>query len=288
MDRIQMTVAAMLMGAALVAASPAQSDTADGKTLAFDVVSIRENKTGGFTFSPVMGPTADGYRVTNLPLTLPILTAYVPTVGGATFFSKDTVLGLPDWVNSDRYDVNAKISDADRERWQKPAEQPAMLRAMLQAALAERCKLAVHRETKEDSVMFLELAKGGPKFKATDPAAEHPGGIKLPFGGMMVPSSDGMTLYGASMTSVATLLSTMSNGGATVVDRTGLTGSYDIVIKRPERPMADATAGSPNMVTATDPSSSLMALDALGLKLRPGKSVVERLVIDHIERPSAN
>jgi uncharacterized protein (TIGR03435 family) len=288
MDRMRTAVAAMLTGVALVAASPAQSVPANGGAMAFDVVSIRENKSGGFTFSPVMGPTADGYRVTNLPLTLPLLTAYIPTVGGATFFSKDTVLGLPDWVNSDRYDFDAKISDADRDRWQKPGEQPAMLRAMLQAALVERCKLAVHRETKEDSVMFLELAKGGPKFKATDPAAEHPGGIKLPFGGMMVPNSDGMMLYGASMTSVATLLSTMSNGGVTVVDRTGLAGSYDIVIKRPERPVADGAAGSPNMVTAADPSSSLMALDALGLKLRPGKAVVERLLIDHIERPSAN
>ena len=63
-----------------------------------------------------------------------------------------------------------------------------MLQAMLQAMLAERCKLTVHREVKEAAVYSLVVAKDGPKFKETDTTVDHPDGMKLPWGGVLVPA----------------------------------------------------------------------------------------------------
>jgi uncharacterized protein (TIGR03435 family) len=117
---------------------------------------------------PQFGPTADGYRMTNMSLALPLMTAYVPQVGGTAMYGQDQVKGLPDWFMSERYDIDARIADEDRVEWQKPESQKVMLQAMLQAMLAERCKLAVHREVKEVGVSSLVVAKGGPKFKETE------------------------------------------------------------------------------------------------------------------------
>jgi uncharacterized protein (TIGR03435 family) len=170
-----------------------------------------------------------------------------------------------------------------------------MLQAMLQAMLADRCKLAVHRELKDASVYFLTVAKGGPKFKETDPTVPLPAGVTIPGGAVLVESSDGMKMYNATMGLVTTLLSSMGNGmvrneGRPVLDKTGLAGRYDIVIKRqdmmppPAPPTAPGDAGAP-----PDPASMVMTIaDALGLKLAPGKGQMETLVIDHIEKPSEN
>jgi len=225
-----------------------------------------------------------------------INTAYVPQVGGAAFYSPGQIKGLPEWVNSESYDIDARISDADRAEWQKPESQKLMLQSMLQAMLVERCKLAVHREIRDASVYSLVIGKSGIKFKETDPTAEHPGGIPLPWGGVVVSSRGDkgsyMSLYGASMASLASLLSNILSGlglhDGTVQDNTGLTGRYDFVIKFPPiepRGQSEAQGAPP----ADDPSTvAFTAVAALGLKLEKTMGQVETLVIDHMERPSAN
>jgi len=233
--------------------------------------------------------------MTNMPLILPLLTAYVPQVGNTGSYNHDQVKNYPDWMDRERYDIDARISDEDRAAWQNPTAQKAMLQSMLQAMLVERCKLAVHREVKETSVDSLVVAKGGPKFKETDPTVDHPGGMKLPWGGVLVPNQtkDGMSMgmYGTSMASLASLLSTMGGGpgggsGRTIVDKTGLTGRYDITLKfQPGGgPAQNQAAGA-----ASDPGGGVSSmLGDLGLKLESNKAPVETLVIDHMERPSEN
>jgi uncharacterized protein (TIGR03435 family) len=272
------------------AAASQPAAAAPAKAYAFDVVSIRQNKTPA-TVAVLKqdGPTADGYR-SHQPLTLLLLTAYVPQLGGASFYNfQDQIKGLPDWLLSDGYDIDARIADEDRAEWQKPESQKVMLQAMLQAMFAERCKMAVHREVKEVAVYSLVVAKGGPKFKETDPTVEHPDGIKLPWGGVMVPGKDGMNLYGTSMASLASLLGGSGGAGRTIQDKTGLTGSYDLVMKNPDRggPAPGEQQGGP---TASDPGGSAIysVLGDLGLKLESAKGQVETLVIDHMERPSEN
>jgi uncharacterized protein (TIGR03435 family) len=255
------------------------------KAYAFDVISIRQIKTPlTRAMAAQDGPTPDGYR-SHQPLALLLLTAYVPQVGSAAFYNfQDQIKGLPDWLMSDGYDIDARIADEDRAEWQKPDAQKVMLRAMLQALLADRCKLAVHREVKETKVTTLVVAKGGPKLKETDPTMEHQGGQKLPFGGVMVLNKEGIHIYGASMASLASIVSSLANQGP-VQDKTGLTGRYDFTLKF-EKQGEKADDADPGISPLE--AMFLSGLNNLGLKLDSEKGQVETLVIDHIERPSEN
>jgi len=274
------------------------TEGAPAKAYSFEVISIRQNISdlqGDNVQAEIGKPTADGYRMTNYPLSMVINTAYVPQVGGAAFYSEGQVKGLPTWVNMERYDIDARISEDDRAAWQNPAEQKVMLQSMLQAMLVERCKLAVHREIKDASVYSLVVGKSGIKFKETDPTIDPPSGTKLPWGGVLHPGSTDdrtMIFYGTSMASLASFLSNivsnMGRDGGTVQDKTGLTGRYNFEVKLP--PIEPRVRGEARgTIAEADPSSAAFtAVAALGLQLERTKGQVETLVIDHIERPSEN
>src|ERR1017187_1090970 len=93
---------------------PAAASLSKEKT-AYEMDSIRQNVSEQRQMGPPQfGPTPDGYRMTNAPLMLPILTAYVPQTGGVAFFTNDRITGLPDWLKMDRYDIDAKVSEEDQ------------------------------------------------------------------------------------------------------------------------------------------------------------------------------
>ncbi|MEO6807264.1 MAG: M56 family metallopeptidase [Edaphobacter sp.] len=272
-------VVPVVLGVVRAEASQTEGAAAESRDLKFEVVSIRQNKSGG---PQKFGPTADGYRLTNLFFQMPIVTAYDPRTGGTAHYAPDQISGLPDWVMNDRYDIDAKVAEADLADWKNPAKQREMLPAMLREMLKDRLKLVVHRGTKEVPVYWLTVGKNGPKFKETDPSVPHPGGTEHPGGGVSVEEMrDGhMTghCYGCSMQLLAWFLSG-ERTGRPVQDKTGLAGSYDFWL--PTTAALDAPA--------TDPSPSVFSVvEGLGLKLVPAKGQVETLVIDHIERPSAN
>jgi uncharacterized protein (TIGR03435 family) len=277
-------IVVLLCAGMTISQSSAQKEAAPTKPLAFEVVSIRQNmspvdvKRPG---PPQFGPTADGYRMTDMPLVFAIMTAFPSQSAGAMFDPVD-IAGVPDWAKHDGYDIEAKVAEEDLSKWQNPALQPAMLRAMLQTMLAERCRIVVHHEAKESTVYFLVIGKNGPKLKETDPAKAHPAGTALPDGTTVVPSSSALNLYGASMSTLATVLSAIGKMEHPIQDRTGLAGRYDIVIPKP----APAAEGARPVSDSSDEAYS--AVEALGLKLQSGKSNVETLVIDHLERPTAN
>jgi uncharacterized protein (TIGR03435 family) len=165
----------------------------------------------------------------------------------------------PDALSTDRYDVIAKVSpDASKEQ--------RML--MLQALLAKRFKLVVHRETKELPIYALVAGKNGPKFRAVEgdgSAAETGSG-----GGHQIKA------HHISMKLLADTL--QGYIGDTVVDATGLTGLFDLNLDF----NVDETMSSegPTVFEAVERQ--------LGLKLEARKGPVEVLVIDHVEKPSAN
>ena len=246
----------------------------------FGVVSIRENLSPGGPQS--YGPTPDGYRMVNLPLTLPILTAYVQSGSGA-MFSPDNIVGIQDvLMGMGRYDIDARVSEADRAAWQDPKQQPEMLREMLQAMLAERFHLRVHREIKQQNIYLLQVAKGGAKLQGTKPDDPHPGTMALPGGGRIGPSPDNMFhFYDMSMPVLATTISPYA--GRAVRDDTGLTGRYDFTFDKPS--FATNTLTNPSADVGPSISS---VLAGFGLRLEPAKGDVETLVIDQIEKPTAN
>lgn len=283
----------LVVAAFLAVATPAgfgQATAAsdhEGQKGTFEVVSIRQNKTGVSAKPGVLqlGSTPDGWHMINSPLTAAILVAYVPQSGGSAFYGGDNLIGFPEWTKNERYDIDAKVFEADQAEWQKPTSQPAMLQARIQAMLAERCKLVVHRDTKEVPVYSLVIGKNGPKFKQASPDDPHPSGQALPGGGVVVVENGGtLHFYGAPVNTLASVLS--SAAGRPVQDKTGLTGRYDFQLQRPTTsgPSTQQEASS-----ASDPGHSIFSVvEDLGLKLQPVKGSVETLVLDHIERPSEN
>jgi uncharacterized protein (TIGR03435 family) len=185
-------------------------------------------------------------------------------------------------VRTEIYDIDAKVPEANLAAWQNPAAQPAMLRTMMQAMLADRCKLVVHRGSKEVAVYSLMVGKNGPKLKAAVPGDPHPGAVPLPGGGEFLPNdgTGAASFYDAPISALAVVLSNLA--GRPVEDKTGRTGRYDMSFRRP-RPGAPSTESEPN-----PPPTIFEVAESFGLKLEPAKTSVETLNIDHIEKPSEN
>jgi uncharacterized protein (TIGR03435 family) len=283
-----------LLAQAVTSAAGAPPVGTDDKSLTFDVVSIHEDKSTLTPQNPVQNaPTPDGYRLKGLPLIAVIQVAYIPTQG-AFHFGPNEITGVPAWLYSIRYDIDAKVSEADLPKWKNPTLQPAMLRTMLQAMLADRFKLAVHRETNVVPIYELTIGMNGPKFKPVEATAlvdirqKHPDAVTLNGGAIVAtgPNPGQERLFGVTMPGLSTFLSNMA--GRPIHDKTGLAGKYDITYELELPPTAQEGAG---MAVSPDFFSSQIfsiVQDQLGLRLRAAKGLVESLVIDHVERPSEN
>jgi len=151
-------------------------------------------------------------------------------------------------------------------------------RKMLQALLAERLNLSVHRETKEMPVHALVVGKGGPKFKESAPDAEE--GSRI----MMDSETQGenLTAPKCTMETLADHLTDLIGGNRPVVDRTGLKGNYNIKLR------AMPTWRMDEDPRLGDIRASIAVQEQLGLKLESAKAPVEILVVDHWEKPTAN
>ena len=281
-------LAPILLGVALAEGRQEAPEALEGKPLKFSVVSIQRDKTGGA--QNVGRLTLDGYEMNNMFLAAPILAAYVPSTGGASAYSDTQVIGLPAWSVSDeeRYDIRAKVDEADLAAWQTPNKQPAMLRAMLQSMLIDRLKLIAHRSTKEGPIYILKLGKSGPKFKESDLRATHSGSYPFPGGGMLASerrNGELIThLFGISIGQLALSL----GADRTVLDKTGLSGKYDVTLQRLLAPTVPADAQQ-QQTPQPEPELTCFSLaEQIGLKLEPARGQVETLVIDRLQRPSEN
>lgn len=289
----------ILFGLANPTPSRAQSQVEDNiaSIPAFSVASVKPDKSGNgqtrFMYSP------DGLQGTNVPLRELLREAYG--------VQDKQISGAPDWLNSERYDVELKLEKPATEEQlsQLDENQAASLRQhMLQALLAEQFKLAVHRETKELPVYTLVVAENGPKFPEIKTDDAGPGGPKGQR--MMQISRDGGQLasQGTPMSLLVRLLS--EQVGRPVLDKTGLTGNYDFALQwKPDpslvspTPMFKGFEGGQlkngqqedtgtSSAESSKPSIFTAVQDQLGLKLEPQKAPAEILVIDHIEPPAEN
>ena len=168
----------------------------------------------------------------------------------------------PGWLESDTYDVMAK-PDGDVNREQ--------VKLMVRALLADRFKLAFHRDPKEVTGYEIVVAKKGPKLHAADPDSR----ARKEIGRRPKSYVDGKNINLDSLaTSLAVLL------GCPVADKTALDGKFDFRLE-----------WTPDGAPVTDePGASIFTAmeDQLGLKLEARKVTVEALEIDHIEKPSGN
>jgi uncharacterized protein (TIGR03435 family) len=194
--------------------------------------------------------------------------------------SPQAVLGGPDWVDSERYDILAKTSGEKR-----PVLEQQM--AILRALLIDRFKLTIHREQKELPIFTLTVARGGAKLKPTtvSPDSTPEGPPALIFS--VTPSTIRLPARYATMAEFASVLQRAALE-RTVVDRTGLTGRYDFDFAfTPDESLFGGAFGNPTE-NVTEPGLMAAIEQQLGLKLTATRGSVEALVIDHIERPSAN
>jgi uncharacterized protein (TIGR03435 family) len=265
------------------------------KPLAFEVVSIRRSNAGG---GPVQfGPTPDGFHSLGLPLFAIFQMAYAPP-NQRGVLPGNRIAGSPNWMQNEHYDVVARVDEADVADWQKPQLRQTILREMLQTMLAERFKVVIHHESKEVPVYELMVAKGGPKFKQAETVdtdklkLKYPNGGRMSGGGLAVQSSNGIQFYGISMGTLAQTF--LSRAGRPVVDKTGLTGDYDLMLPSSALPRQPPPRGASQLMDAqpppTEDEESIFTTlpKALGLRLQPAKDPVDMLVIDHVERPTEN
>jgi uncharacterized protein (TIGR03435 family) len=221
------------------------------------------------------------------------------------YTAKESLVSGPDWLSSERVDVVAKLP-AGATRDQIPA--------MMQALLADRFKLTLHRESKEFPVYALIVGKGGAKMKESplDPDTdEGPGkanidvnvtggdrGATISLGKGASVAFEARRLVAKKVTMAYLADSLARFVDRPVVDMTGLKGTYDCTIDYnldDLRALILSTAPPgtplpPRQADVGDTGVSLMdSLQALGLKMEPRKAPLDMLVIDHMEKtPTAN
>jgi uncharacterized protein (TIGR03435 family) len=193
-------------------------------------------------------------------------------IKGAYAVEDYQVSGGPAWIDSARFDVEAKSSDrANRDQ----------LLLMLRTLLADRFKLAVHRETKELAVYALVVAKGGPKFHAlnADETSCWPG----------CAASPGKTnhLRQRDLPALATYLTRLGSDRP-VIDKTGLTGYFALDLDMEKIMREAAQSGEPPTNGSIFEATVNDMQGELGLKLAPTKAPIEMLAIDHAEKPTEN
>jgi uncharacterized protein (TIGR03435 family) len=206
------------------------------------------------------------------------------------------MLGGPEWINTDRFDMQARGPQGAME-----SETPRRL----QSLLAERFALQARRETRNHPIYALVLARAdgslGPRLRRSqfDPEKlqeqvakafrENPRTFAPPQCGLIAGRRLGSC--GISMAMLSSLFPIYT--GRMVVDRTGLTGGFDYELQFSDReiPGAGPGGGFPVPIAPENPDapSLFTALEEqLGLKLVPETGPVDVLVIDHVERPTPN
>jgi uncharacterized protein (TIGR03435 family) len=285
---------ATLLTAGFAAFLYAQNSTTAGAA-AFEVASIKPNKTDA-QVKEAMPPGR--YIATNITLRFMIQTAYEksPMNMGLALFEFE---GGPDWIRSERFDVNAKASS------NVPVQQ---IRLMLQNLLADRFHLRVHYETRQAPIYRLGLANRGgtlgKQLRRSDADCAHE--IGDPYRGIVPGETYACGYFGPSATTslqsgradqafrgmtMADLARRVQQFlGRPVIDGTGLTGYFDGTFEwTREIVMPPPPPGMPNPYTEqTLPSIFSVLPDQLGLKLESQRGPVQILVIDSADHPTPN
>jgi uncharacterized protein (TIGR03435 family) len=272
------------------ATAPAQQSTADSPRPSFASASVTPSSGAvpasarGIRLQP-----GGGFSATAVTLRELIEFAYRRYA-----FDRREISGGPAWMDSARFDITARgagehVIDADgspRSTW-----------AMVQTLLEDRFKLRVRQESRDRPVYVLMLARSdghlGPKLRRTEidcaavmrgerpqmqPGQGPPCGMKTPPGRLFANT--------LTMRSIASLIS--SHVDRAVIDRTGLTGRFDVELEAAEIKAAPDYKPGPSdlaLPPAAGPTIFVAVREQLGLRLEPAIAAVSVLVVDGAERP---
>jgi len=229
------------------------------QTPAFDVATVKPSAPNDRGYTVYSSPSG---QLTLANMTLKDLIAFAWDVRDFQ------ISGGPGWINSDHYDVVGK-SETARGLFQ--------LRPLVQSLLTERFQLVFHKSSKELSYYALVIGKNEANLYRS---GLHPSQALSPE--MRGGGSGELTARGIPISMLAAQLATSL--GRPVIDRTGLTGNFDLNLQWTQQEMLDAEQKS----DPSRPSLFTAVQEQLGLKLESQKGPVEVLVIDRAERPSEN
>lgn len=270
----------------------AQSPAAGAPPLAFDVASVKPNKSVDTRRRGTLQPGR--FSQTNVTLQQLIQMAY-----------PEQIVGGPSWVGVDRFDVDAKGDFELSGFLPGPDGSPPRAYVMLRTLLADRFKLKVRNETRTLPVYALQTARSdgklGPQLRRADVDCAALMAAIAKSGQMPVPSEPGkaptcggngapgrIIFNGVSMLRLTGVLSQFVN--RPVVDRTNLTGDFVLELQwAPEQPQPpDAGRSDTSQLPGDLPSIFTAPQEQLGLKLESTRGPVEVLVIDSVEQPAPN
>ncbi len=243
--------------------------------LQFDVASIKPNESGANIVEVRLVPGGRLVaRNTNV-------TALITSAWNIRNFQ---LADAPGWAGSLRYDIDAQGPAGLTEN---------EMSQMLQLLLAERFQLKVHKETREMPVYVLMPARNGSKLQ---PAAG--GNCFQVTPGVPLPTADarpcgGFNMMPGHMTGAKVTMERFTGAlsrylGRVVTDKTGLTSSYDITLQWTPDDTEAFLRGLAQPADESGPSLFTAIQEQLGLRLEAQKGPVEMLVIDRVEKPSAN
>jgi uncharacterized protein (TIGR03435 family) len=234
----------------------------------FDIVSVKPSAPDEHNSFMMQNLPGGSIRLAGVPLRMMMMQAYD--------LRAFQISGGPDWIRTDRWDILAKAEGVEG-RLTRAQENP-----MLQALMKDRFQLKVHPETKEMPIYALVVEKNGSKLTPSTAVEQQ------------FRNGNGLLTVNKGRTAALTVwLSQVL--GRTVIDRTDLKGEYDYAIEwtaepgqggpesiglPPEAPRPHVDTNGPSIFTALR--------EQLGLRLVSEKGPVEIIVIDSVERPSAN
>jgi len=273
--------------------------------MAFEVASIRPDKSTGrpisdFPIGPgrVYVPREGIFRATHILPIQYIGFAYDLTHSQMAYLANH----VPDWVVTEGFDITARVEG-------KPSED--QLRLMMQSLFEDRFKLAIHKQDREVPTLALVLARPGitgpvllphsfdapcPKTAPTAEARETvSGGFPVACHGivMLPPSASGRFRLGARDVTLGFIADALSGSALTnldrpLIDRTGLTGTFDFTLECAPELSAPRPLDDKSPQDSSGPTFREALQEQLGLKLESQKSTIQMFVIDHVEHPSEN
>jgi len=308
-------LAMALANAVCVPLCPAQSQMPDwqaaaGGKMVFDEASVRQNTNAAssdevdsnFPLGPgdVYFPNGGHFRATNFPLVAYINFAFKISENQALFLEPQ----LPNWVFTTRFDIQGTAQ-------RNPSKD--QMRLMMQSLLADRFKLSVHYETREVPAFALLVDQPGTlgpllqrhpddSLCSTTPRSPGPTAPPQTFdsrfpitcGGIlgMNPSGPGRVRAGARNVPMELIANTLTGGDSgldrPVLDKTGLTGTFDFAIEFAPPPRNPFGTGAKPRSDPAAPTFLEAIKEQLGLRLEPSTGPFDVLVIDHVEEPPAN
>jgi uncharacterized protein (TIGR03435 family) len=281
----------------------AQSPTAAGGRLEFEVASVRQNKSNdkaSMNVDPTSGdgmvPTGGLYTATNI-----VLAQYIAFAYKLTNQQLRSMVSQVPWVSEDRFDIEARAEG-------NPTKD--QYRLMMQSLLADRFKMAVHFEMRQIPLFALVLAKPGklgPQLRlhrADDPVCTTPAaalrgpapvdaeGFPERCGGpqSMKPSVPGRMKSGGRdvpMARIAAILTGVGGVDRPMVDQTGLQGTVDYSLEWIQV-AANVPFGAEFHPDESAPTFEEALKEQLGIKMVSEKGSVDFFIVDHVEHPSEN